>query len=93
MHECSHLILNHRPAAAMLSADDQLLVSAYNCQQEDEANWLGPPLLLPRPALLAIVQELQDLAQSARRYGVSEALLGMRINTTGVAMQASRRRA
>ena len=93
MHECSHLILNHRPAAAMLSADGQLLMSAYDRQQEDEANWLGPTLLLPRSALVAVVQESQDLAHSARLYGVSEALLRMRINTTGVAMQASRRRA
>ena len=93
MHECSHLILNHRPAAAMLSADGQLLMSAYDRQQEEEANWLAPTLLLPRPALLAIVQEGRDLAASARLYGVSETLLRMRINTTGVATQASRRRA
>ena len=93
MHECSHLILKHRAANAILSPDGQLLMSAYDRQQEDEANWLAPTLLLPRSALLSIVQNSQDLAASARYYGVSETLLRMRINTTGVAIQASRRRA
>lgn len=91
MHECSHLILNHRPARAMLSADGQLLMSAYDRQQEDEANWLAAALLLPRQALLAMASAGMEPADGARRFGVSEQLVRMRINVTGVKLQLARR--
>ena len=96
MHECAHLILKHRPAKAAMSADGQLLMSAYDRQQEDEANWLAATLLLPRSALLSIAASGGiggDLAASARAYGVSESLLRMRLNVTGVRFQLGRRSA
>ena len=93
MHECSHLILNHRPAKAVLSADGQLMMSAYDRQQEAEADWLAAALLLPRAALVAIATAGMEVGAVARHYVVSERLLAMRINRTGVKTQFLRRSA
>ena len=93
MHECSHLIFNHRPAKAMLSADGQLLMSAYDRQQEDEANWLAGALLLPRQALLALAGAGVAPDFGARQFGVSEQLFRMRMNVTGIKVQFARRSA
>ncbi len=93
MHECSHLILNHRPAKAALSEDGQLLMSAYDKQQEAEANWLAAALLLPRTALVAIAMGGMEASAVARHYVVSEQLLTMRINRTGVRTQFLRKSA
>ena len=91
MHECAHIILNHVPAKAILSADRLLMMSAYDRLQEAEADWLAAVLLLPRPALLSVAAA--PSAAAARSYGVSEDLLQMRLNVTGVRNQAARRRA
>jgi hypothetical protein len=56
MHEQAHIILGHElPLPYVSTTDDGCLVpSQYNQDQEDEANWLGGTLLLPRVALLLI---------------------------------------
>jgi hypothetical protein len=91
MHECAHVILNHEPEEAGQVAGGLLLVSAYRAQHEAEADWLAGALLLPRVALLAIVQ--RDMPQDAamRAYGVSEDMLRMRLDRTGVNIQMRRR--
>jgi hypothetical protein len=89
-HECAHLILNHEPEEAGQVANGLLMVSGYRPQQEDEADWLAGALLLPRVALLAIVQAQMPSPLAACTYGVSEDLLRMRLNRTGVNLQARR---
>ena len=91
MHECAHVVLNHAPALATRTASGLLMLSAYGKQQEAEADWLAATLLLPRPALLRIVQSGLDLEQEAVRYRTSDALLRMRLNQTAVNMQMRRR--
>jgi Zn-dependent peptidase ImmA (M78 family) len=93
MHECSHVVLNHVPSQARRSPDGTLMLSAYDKQQEDEANWLAATLLLPRPALLRIVHNRMHLEEAAERYRTSRALLQMRLNQTGVNIQLRRRAA
>lgn len=90
MHECAHLILNHEPVEAGQVANGLLMVSGYRPQQEDEADWLAGALLLPRVALLAIIQGGMPPHDAARTYGVSEDMLRMRLNRTGVNLQARR---
>lgn len=90
-HECSHIILNHRPAQA-LPSEAGIFISSYNRQQEDEADWLGGALLLPRVALLKIGHERSNDRVHAREYGVSEEMLRMRLDRTGVSLQLRRRR-
>jgi Zn-dependent peptidase ImmA (M78 family) len=90
MHECAHLILNHEPVEAGQVANGLLMVSGYRPQQEDEADWLAGALLLPRVVLLAIIQAGMPPHEATRTYGVSEDMLRMRLNRTGVNLQARR---
>ena len=83
MHECAHLILNHEPVEAGQVANGLLMVSGYRPQQEGEADWLAGALLLPRVALLAIIQGGMPPHDAARTYGVSEDMLRMRLNLYG----------
>ena len=92
MHECSHVILNHKPAQALQSPGG-ILISSYDRQQEDEADWLGGTLLLPRVALLKIAHQGVNYPQHTREYGVSDDMLRMRLDRTGVTIQMRRRTA
>jgi Zn-dependent peptidase ImmA (M78 family) len=91
MHECAHVVLNHAPTMAVRAATGVLMVSAYDKQQEAEADWLAAALLLPRAALLSIVQDGVPLEEAASRYRTSLQLLRMRLNQTGVNLQMRRR--
>lgn len=93
MHELAHVIIGHEPGSAQVTEDGSLILNTYNRQQEDEANWLGGCLLLPRPALLWIKRQGLDDRTAARQYGVSVAMLQYRLNVTGVEYQLKRTRA
>lgn len=93
MHECAHVVLNHSPPQALRLASGPLMLSAYDKQQEAEADWLAAALLLPRPALLRIVQSGIDQEAAAQRYRTSLPLLRMRLDRTGVNIQMRRRSA
>lgn len=95
MHELAHLILDHQPATVVLSQDGGMAMRSYDQKQEDEANWLGWCLLLPREALWQCKRLKLSIPEIAERYGVSETLVEFRIRLTGVEAQfraANRRR-
>lgn len=87
MHELSHIILGHEFANVCRLENGSLAPSNYNQDQEDEANWLGGTLLLPRPALLNIRRNNLDNETARDQYGVSEDMLNWRIRMTGVDFQ------
>lgn len=89
-HECSHAILNHKATQGMHS-EAGLLVSSYEKAQEDEADWLAGALLLPRVALLKIGQDGVDYPKHTAQYVVSDDMLRMRLDRTGVSLQLRRR--
>lgn len=91
MHECAHVVLNHAPPQALRRANGPLMLSAYDKRQEAEADWLAAALLLPRPALLRIVQSGAEQELAAQLYRTSRALLRMRLDRTGVNIQMRRR--
>lgn len=88
MHELSHVILNHEPSQIILSVDGELAMRTYDSKQEDEANWLGWTLLLPRPALTHCVRMRMTIGQIAEAYEVSEQLVKFRRGMTGVDRQS-----
>jgi Zn-dependent peptidase ImmA (M78 family) len=51
MHELAHLIIGHKPARLDVTPDGMMILSTYDKQNEEEANWLAATLLLPREAL------------------------------------------
>ena len=92
MHELSHKILGHKPHQTEISPDGIMLLSAYEKQEEDEADWLSATLLLPRKALEFIKRSRLLDEDAARKYGVSIKMLKYRMSMTGVNRQFSGQR-
>ena len=64
-----------------------MLLSSYEKQQEEEADWLSGCLLLPREALLSIRRRGLAETDAASQYGVSMKMLTYRNALTGVNRQ------
>lgn len=92
MHEISHFMLNHEPSQVILSIDGQLAMRSFDGKQEDEANWFGWTMLLPRTALVHCAHLRMNSAEIARTYGVSGKLVEFRQRMTGVLAQLRRTR-
>ena len=87
MHELSHRILNHGTHEIAVSGEGIMLLSAYEKQQEEEADWLSGCLLLPRDALFAIKQQQLEEKDAAAKYGVSVSMMKYRMSMTGINKQ------
>lgn len=92
IHELAHFILEHKPATIILSPDGGLAMRTFNPKQEDEANWLGWSILLPRSALLKSRRKGLDIGDIAKHYRVTESLVRFRLNKSGVDTQLNARR-
>lgn len=92
MHELAHLIIGHKPARLDITQDGLMILSSYDKQHEDEANWLAAALLIPRDGLLHARRQGLTNTQTATHYGCSEALVAMRVQTTGIDIQLGRGR-
>jgi Zn-dependent peptidase ImmA (M78 family) len=92
MHELSHLIIGHKPARLDITSDGLMILSSYDKQHEEEANWLAAALLLPREALLHARRRGMTDQEAATTYGCSIQLFAFRIQTTGVDLQLRRAR-
>lgn len=87
MHELSHIMLGHELTSAGLTSDGHLIPSNYDQDQEDEADWLGGTLLLPRPALMNIRRAKMTDDDAMLNYQVSKQMLTWRFRMTGVDYQ------
>ena len=92
MHELAHLIIGHKPARLDITPDGLMILSTYDKDNEDEANWLAGALLLPREALVHARKLGLTDEDGAAHYGCSLRLFQFRINTTGVDTQLRRAR-
>ncbi|WP_407925207.1 ImmA/IrrE family metallo-endopeptidase [Glacieibacterium frigidum] len=86
MHEISHLMLLHPPHRLRADTGGR----HYDSDLEDEANWLGPALLVSEEAALAIAQRGWSAGQAAKIYNVSPSLMQMRLNVTGAMKRVAR---
>lgn len=77
-HELSHCVLHHRP----VDSKNRIGLRSFDESQEEEANWLGPALLVSEEAALWIVRRGLSKAEASDHYGVSEDLIQMRLNLT-----------
>lgn len=64
-HEAAHGILHHTPSA-LFDGDKR----AYDAAMEEEANWLGPALLISDEAALLIAKRQYSLEQASDRKSV-----------------------
>jgi hypothetical protein len=92
IHELAHIILGHEPCTVVLSEDGEVSTRTFDQKQEDEANWLGWALLLPREALLSTRRARMATAQIAETYRVTEQLVSFRLRMTGVEAQMRKTR-
>ena len=90
MHELAHLIIGHKPARLDVTPDGLMILSSYDKNNEEEANWLAAALLLPREALLHIRRRGMTNEEAANTFGCSVQMFTFRINTTGVDVQLRR---
>lgn len=78
-HELGHGILGHMPMPVL----DKNGCRHFNKEQEDEANWLGPALLISEEAALHIVKTKMSMDEAVDFYGATKDVIIMRINVTG----------
>jgi|SRR2546427_4170057 len=90
MHELAHIILDHDPGKMIMSQDGTMVMRSYDRKQEEEANWLGWSILLPREALVSATRLRLSNSEIAERYGVTEDLVEFRLRVTGVNAQFKR---
>ena len=90
-HEISHVELGHKPAKMLTAFDGSMLMADYDPLHEAEANILSGAILLPREALLKKFQDGMSNAEVALHFGVSNDLVAMRRNLTGVGKQIANR--
>lgn len=88
-HEAAHGLLCHKGAPLT----DAYGARIFNREQENEANWLGPALLISEEAALYIVKQRLLHAVACQMYGVSPDLLQMRLRVTGAHIRVARHRA
>jgi Zn-dependent peptidase ImmA (M78 family) len=89
-HEVAHLILEHEPTKLVLSQDGGLVMRSFNAKQEEEANWLGWCLLLPREALVSSLKRQLSVTEIADSFGISQTLVKFRMQMTGAQTQIRR---
>src|ERR1700690_3331179 len=90
-HELSHIILKHEPAQVFVNADGLMMMTHYNKIHEEEADCLAGTLLIPREALMHLLDQGYDDAELSNYFNVTVDLIRMRRNRTGVDIQRSRR--
>jgi len=86
MHEISHMLLMHPPHRLSIESGGR----HYDAELEEEADWLGPALLVSEDAALAVAQSRVSVRTAASHYMVSPSLMQMRLNVTGAAKRAAR---
>lgn len=87
MHELAHIILKHTTSETSLISGLGGLLRDYNVNQENEAEWLGASLQLPREALSWCLYKGMSVNEISLRFNASEPMVKYRINITGVKNQ------
>lgn len=85
-HELAHALLQHPPHPAF----DGTGCRDWDPEIEEEANWLGPALLVPEPAAIWAARNGLSLHEAARLYGVSQDLMRFRLNVTAARRRVER---
>ncbi len=86
-HEISHAILRHRPTAPF----DENGCRNFNKEIEEEANWLGPALLISEEAAQHILKQQMSIDSAAQYYCASTKVVEMRLNVTGARIRHNRK--
>lgn len=86
-HELAHGILGHPPTEPF----NEFGCRNFNPNLEEEANWLGPALLISEEAALSIAMLGMSRARAASQYGCTQSIVRMRLNVTGAVKRVRRK--
>lgn len=87
-HELGHGLLLHPPKPPF----DHRGSRHYDAALEEEANWLGPALLVSEEAALLIAESNQTVEEASDLFGASVEVVRMRLNVTGAYRRVGARR-
>lgn len=90
-HELAHIILDHD--VRTIEQVGNLKFLTCDVEQEQEADWLGGCLLLPRELLWKAAHKGMTPGDIATQYQTSEDMARFRLNASGVLVQLGRARA
>lgn len=80
IHELSHGLLSHPPKPPFDASGNR----HYDKTLEDEANWLGPALLISPEAAMHIAEQGYSVSAASNLFNVTEDVVRMRINVCGI---------
>ena len=89
-HELAHISLGH--TLRTVEKVGEMSFVTCDVEQEEEADWLGGCLLLPRAILLRAAYKGKTPVQIAEEHDTSEAMARFRLNASGVLVQVGRSR-
>lgn len=85
MEEISHVFLGHKPSRLAIENRDKygnIIARDYNAEIEEEAYSTGAAALVPYAGLKRFVEQGKTVAEIARHYNVSKALIEYRIKVS-----------
>lgn len=88
MHEIAHILCNH-VADTFEIVDSFPMLRKFNKEQEQEAEWLGSCLQLPRRALIWALYKGMNEDEISEYHIASLQMVNFRIRLTGVRKQVS----
>ena len=83
MHEIAHILLQHQP----VGFDRTTGLPLRHYRNEQEANFLGGCLQIPRRGLLWAAQNKMNRCEVAQHFLASKAMVNCRCNITGVKLE------
>lgn len=89
MHELSHVICEHKRPNTHDNINLPFFMRDFDPQQEEEANYLGSSLQIPRDALVWAIKRGMSKEEIGNYYQASLSMVTFRINSTGVMRQLS----
>jgi Zn-dependent peptidase ImmA (M78 family) len=86
MHEIAHSILKHELSELETSVSDGFIpLRKWHEEQEEEAEWLGAVLQLPRPALFYYYKiKKMKIEDISKLFNASEKMVNYRLGVSGV---------
>ncbi|WP_347160312.1 ImmA/IrrE family metallo-endopeptidase [Pontibacter chitinilyticus] len=88
MHEIAHCMLGHRSKCQ--EEKQSFFLHSYDPEQEEEAQWLGGCLQIPREGLVWALRQGMDVAAVASWFKASRQMVSYRRSITGVSRQLRR---
>jgi hypothetical protein len=90
MHELAHVICGHKVSNEVIETGLIGFLRNHDIKQENEADWLGSSLQLPRQSLIWALKNNMTNDEISEYFNASIEMVKYRINITGVKKQIAR---